>query len=194
MKNIFYSIKSSLLTIFGDIRVFPFPMFVVYAPKSFKVKGYHTREIMELLQPGDVLMRSYDSYLDGLFIPKGLSGCSHTGIHIGNGVVIHAIAEGITEDDVIDFCRCDRIAVMRPRTGVGFAVRHALRCLGKKIKYDFDFSDGNSTYYCHEFTASCFPTLDIQKISRKAFGFISSPKVYLADSFFCSNDFSVIYK
>lgn len=193
IKKLSYLLKSWVLTRFGDIKIFPWPMFIVYSPTTFKIKGDNTRRIMEIIEPGDVIMRSFVNYLDGYFIPTGESGCSHTGIFAGNGKVIHAMAEGIVEHDIIDFCRCDKIIVMRPTKGQKTAIRHAKKCLKEKIPYDFDFESGNKTYYCHEFTASCYPNLGIEKLRRKAFKILSSPEVYLADSFFICPKFYLVY-
>lgn len=188
-----YRVKRRLLTIFGDIRLFRWPMFVVYQPDGYRVKGPETRAVMDLLRPGDVLLRAYDDYLDGRFIPGGDSRCSHSGVYIGHGEVVHAIAEGCVCDDVIDFCRCDRVVVLRPDAGQAWAVDHAYKCAEASIPYDFDFQPGPGTYYCHEFTASCYPGLGIAMVSRTALGFIRSPRVYLADSFYDNPHFTRIH-
>jgi hypothetical protein len=70
MYNSLYELKRALLTIFGDIKVFKWPLFIVYHPTSFKIKGRDTRGIMALLEPGDVVMRAYDYYLDGYLFPR----------------------------------------------------------------------------------------------------------------------------
>lgn len=88
-------------------------MFAVYQPASFKVKGEHTLTIMHLIQPGDVVMRSYVNYLDGYFIPKGSSGCTHSGLYVGDNTIVHSIAEGASRINIIDFCRADKVVVLR---------------------------------------------------------------------------------
>lgn len=40
---------------------------------------------------------------------------SHGAIYAGDNKVIHAVAEGVSEVDLIDFCKCDRIAIFRPK-------------------------------------------------------------------------------
>ena len=107
------SIKSVLLSIFGDIKVYKWPFFMVYCPTSFRVKGFHTLEAMRFLQPGDIIQRKFINYLDGYFIPGSYS---HTGIYIKDSTVIHAIAEGgVSETSVIDFMRCDAVRILRTR-------------------------------------------------------------------------------
>ncbi len=116
---------------FGDIKVFKFPMFLVYDPGSYRVKGEHMREVMKLVRPGDILLRRYDQYLDGFFIPGYFS---HVGLYLGEvteadralvpeakreqlvtgeQVVIHALAEGVLMEDFLNFCRCDGMLVVR---------------------------------------------------------------------------------
>lgn len=193
MSSLIYGIKRKLLTIFGDIKIFKWPFFVIYQPTSFRIKGKDSREIMDNIRPGDVIMRSYVDYLDGYFIPKGESGCSHSGLYIGDNMVVHSIAEGSSLIDVLDFCRADKIVVLRPNSGQNWAIEHAKKCADENIPYDFDFVPGPGKYYCHEFTASCYPDLNIEILSRKVLGFINSPKAFLADSFYSNSNFTKIY-
>jgi uncharacterized protein YycO len=139
-------------------------------------------------------MRAFVNYLDGYFIPKGRSRCSHSGLYVGDGNVVHSKAEGAQEIDLIDFCRTDRIVVLRPNQGQAWAVQHAKKCADKAIPYDFDFTPGPNKYYCHELTASCFPDLDIRPLSRKALGIMNSPVAYLADSFYTNPNFLHLYE
>lgn len=193
MNECIYALKRKVLTIFGDIKIFKWPFFVIYQPTSFRVKGADTREIMARLVPGDVVMRAYVDYLDGYFIPKGESGCSHSGLYVGDNQVVHSIAEGSTLIDIIDFCRTDKMIVLRPSDGQAWAIDHAKKCADKNIPYDFDFTPGPGKYYCHEFTASCYPQLNIEMLSRKVLGFIPSPKAFLADSFYTNKNFEKIF-
>lgn len=119
------------LTVFGDIKVFSWPLFVVYDPGSYRVKGEDMREVMGKVRPGDILVRRYDQYLDGYFIPGYFS---HVGMYlgkvgdedlahvrpehrqhlrVGEGVVLHALAEGVLMEDLLNFCRCDGLLVLR---------------------------------------------------------------------------------
>jgi hypothetical protein len=123
--------RDRLLTIFGDIKVFRWPMWMVYDPGSYRVKGRDARALIELARPGDVLVRGFDSYLDGKFIPGYFS---HAGLYLGPTseadlaavrpqayrlfrtgaqTVIHSVAEGVTMEDLLDFSRCDRLVVLR---------------------------------------------------------------------------------
>lgn len=129
------------LTVFGDIKVFRFPFFVVYDPGSYQVKGDDVRALIDTLQPGDILLRAYTNYLDGKFIPGKFSHAAiycgelrerdrhHIGtrqrsaddrtrsqqtmFHTGAQMVIHAMAEGVFIEDILTFSRCDRLVVLR---------------------------------------------------------------------------------
>lgn len=134
------SFWEKFLTIFGDIKVFPYPMFMVYDPGSYKMKGEDVRALLDQIQPGDILLRGYDNYLDGKFIGGSFShaafyygdcgesdrdkaGAAHkdaahrkTGqekFKVGKQMVVHSIAEGVLMEDLLTFCRCDRVAILR---------------------------------------------------------------------------------
>lgn len=83
--------KKKFLCILGDIKVFKYPLFVVYDPGSYLVKGANIRKAVELLQPGDIILRRYIHYLDGYFIPRKIF--SYPEYMSGDGKVIHAISE-----------------------------------------------------------------------------------------------------
>ena len=178
------------LTVLGDIKVYKFPMFMVYDPTTFAVKGDDTRDIMDVIAPGDVVLRGYRHYLDGFFIPGDLS---HSGIYVGNGTVIHSVAEGVCEIDLIDFFRCDRACVMRPKDGKAAveAIEKAKSLIGSD--YDFNFVDGNGAYYCHEFTATCYSMLGIEKKKTKIMG-IPLRRRYLGTSFTESDKFEEVIR
>lgn len=130
------------LTFFGDLKYFKWPFFIVYDPSSYKVRGEDVRQLINILQPGDILLRSYDNYIDGLFIPgmfshvgfyygeateadrnsagtmiddnpDKLHRVQHDDFKTGEQMVIHAMADGVFMEDVINFCRCDKLAVLR---------------------------------------------------------------------------------
>jgi hypothetical protein len=174
-------LKEKVLSIFGDIKLIPWPLFIYYQKGDYyKISGEDTRKLADAIRPGDIIIRGYDSYLDGYFIPGEYS---HSGIYVGDGNIIHAIAEGVRETTLIDFCRCDRIIVMRPPEHKKTAIERARIWLGKP--YDFDFEVGDSAFYCHELTARAYQEFDIPKVTPYL-GFIKfkkSDKKYLAESF-----------
>ncbi|HEY4784512.1 MAG TPA: hypothetical protein VIH57_00620, partial [Bacteroidales bacterium] len=115
--KLFEKIYNGFLNFFGDIKVFKFPMFIVYDPGSYRVKGEDVRQVINLIKPGDILVRGYINYLDGYFIPGFFS---HAGLylgevkesdrayvkpgedsefHTGEQMVIHSMAEGVFMED-----------------------------------------------------------------------------------------------
>lgn len=184
----FSKIKQWFLNVLGDIKVYRFPFFMVYDPSTFRIKGYHTRQAMDLIEPGCILMRKYIHYLDGFFIPGRFS---HSAIYIGNGKVIHAIAEGVEEIDIIDFLRCDGFCILKPadKENAELAISRARQFLG--TPYDFDFTDGENALYCHELTATCYNEYSIEKKEVRILGFRLKPR-YTCDSFIDNRNFDKI--
>lgn len=89
---------------------------MAYDPESFVVDGNDILQIMEVIQPGDVLLRGYNKYLDGKFIPDK-KGYSHAGLYVGGNQVIHSVSPSVQFIHIIDFCEADRIMVLRPKCG-----------------------------------------------------------------------------
>jgi len=102
MRKWAYEKWAKLLTVIGDIKVFKWPFWMVYDPKCFEVTGDEVMKILKLLKPGDIILRGYNWYLDGKFIPDKLK-FSHGALYVGNGKIIHAIAEGVSETNVVEF-------------------------------------------------------------------------------------------
>lgn len=146
------------VTILGDIKVFRWPMFVVYDPGSYRVKGPETREAAAKIRPGDILVRGYSNYLDGYLIPGYFS---HAALYVGpvpeadrqyvttpagravftpgEQMVIHALAEGVLMEDFLNFCRCDYMAVIR------FPAR--LQARPPAVKLDTELAPGETEIY-----------------------------------------------
>ncbi|MFK5970966.1 MAG: hypothetical protein QM487_12730 [Candidatus Marithrix sp.] len=122
---------TKLLAGLSKIKVFKWPLFISYRPNSFVIKGYHTREILKLVKPGDILVRSFNNYLDNYTIPgtftqvgfylsevneqhlKKFANVEQHNFKLGRQMVIHSIGGKVILEDLIDFCRCDALAVMR---------------------------------------------------------------------------------
>lgn len=179
--SIISSLRNGFLKFFGDIKVFKFPFFMLYDPGSYKVKGYEIREVIESVKAGDILIRGYSNYLDGYFIPGFFS---HAGLYLGHTeisnimvsdiiegkfyegkqVVIHSMAEGVFMEDIINFCKCDYLLILRrsPKIepDINFeddfkqVYEKAIKNLGKNYDFKFDFNDvGNLS--CTEFVYVC---------------------------------------
>jgi len=175
--NLWTRFYNSTLKIFGDIKVYKFPFFLLYDPGSYLIKGNETREIMNTLEPGDILIRGYNNYLDGYFIPGFFS---HSALYLGNvpnenniqlipstreqfyaegeQIIIHAMAEGVFMEDLLNFCRCDYIVVLRPpdvtQEDIDNIYNRALMQLGTPYDFKFDFSRYNNLS-CTEFVYLC---------------------------------------
>ena len=86
--------QSAFMSWFGTLRWFrnasPAPMvkiglpstYLVENPGSYRLGGKALRDILGRLQPGDILLRAYDGYIDGAFI-KLSSQCSQRGYRRG---------------------------------------------------------------------------------------------------------------
>jgi len=190
-------LKRKFLIIFGDIKIFKYPMWLVYDPSIYELEGIKLRNAIETLQPGDIVCRRYIHYADGYFIPGKYS---HSGIYIGGNKIIHSVAEGVCEIDVLDFLKCDGCIIIRPKNtpegkeAATKAIEAAKSYLG--TKYDFGFAPGDEELYCHELTAHCYKGLNIEKhIPTIFFGLIKGKeRVYLAQSFIESPDLDVVYE
>jgi hypothetical protein len=75
----------------GTLKYFTQPLSLVQDPGSYKIRGGEVRELIDgVLQPGDILLRGYDGYLDGVLI--GLTGggssiakhFSHAALYLGD--------------------------------------------------------------------------------------------------------------
>jgi hypothetical protein len=75
----------------GTLKYFTAPLSLVEDPGSYKIRGEEIRTLIDGgLQPGDILLRGYDGYLDGLMI--GVSGggqglarhFSHAALYVGD--------------------------------------------------------------------------------------------------------------
>ncbi len=201
---------NSFLKFFGDLKVFKFPLFLLYDPGSYQIKGDDIRSIMNLVKPGDILVRGYNNYLDGYFIPGFFS---HVGLYlgkteekkdwpdvilksykVGDQIVIHSMAEGVFMEDLINFCSCDYLVILRRSTRVEpdydpaiastQVFENAIKHLGKPYDFKFDFSAFH-TMSCTEFVYQSFgllmPLYDVRIKSRRPF--VSKMDMIIPDDF-----------
>ncbi len=182
------------LKIFGDIKVFKYPMFIVYCPNNYRMRGEDVRTVLSLIKPGDILLRGYINYLDGYFIPGVFS---HAGMYIGNDTMIHSMAEGVFSDDILNFCRCDKLAILRFNTisdeNIEIACSNAKDLIGKK--YDFEAEEDDDEYYCTEAVVEFYKhmkdTLRVYPINTKIAGI--TKKIISPDQFLRSPALDLIY-
>lgn len=194
--SILNRIYDKALTIIGDIKVFPHPMWIVYDPSEYKVTGEDVQEIIEILQEGDILLRFYKNYLDGKFI-KGVF--SHAAYYVGNNNVVHAIAENVQIENIHEFIRCDGICILRfksiTKADIKKASVKARKLVGKK--YDFEFESDDDKYYCSELVREIYKhknnTMNIFETEVSMLGGLLKRRVILPDAFVVSPAFNIIY-
>lgn len=188
-----YTIKSKILTVVGDIRLSVWPLWLMYQPDDYAVKGQHVQRILKFIQPGDIILRGFNKkYLDGLFIPSKYQ-VSHSGIYIGDHQVIHAVAQNVSKIHLLDFCQADHIYIVRPNGDHQKAIQRAIKYLG--TPYDFSFQQGDNALYCFELCAHCYPDVYFPKHNLSLFR-IKLPRVlgqcYLDKSFLQNENCKVI--
>jgi len=179
-----YKIQAKFLEYFGRAKISKFPPFLYIAPKTYKLKGFHYYEAIQDLEPGDILLRGFDDYLDGFFIPGKYS---HAGIYVGRtetGVrqVVHAMTPDVQYTDLVTFMRAERIAVVRPSVLLidkHKAIEHAKQQIGKPYDYDFIFEENevaDTRFSCSELIWSSYRHVrkDLGwKLTEKKFAFFA---------------------
>jgi len=151
----FYKIKSKVLKFVSDIRLYPLGI-VLYGQTGYKIKGDDTRKILNIIQPGDVLLTRYDHYLGYILNVLGFYG--HAGIYIGDNRVVHMMGDGIKNEDILTFARKDHIMILRAKdkNAAKKAVDNAVDLWINNTQYDYDFSEFNKTLYCSELVWEVF--------------------------------------
>lgn len=185
------SISDTFWKIVGNTKVFRYPLWFVYDPDQPKVSGKHVFALMEILKPGDILMRGWRHYLNGYFIPGNYS---HGGIYIGDNQVLHAVPEGVVRCNLIDFIMADRFCVLRPNCSANApaAVSNAKDFEARRVPYDFKMTEGQDALYCFELCAESYKRyVDIKKVQPKLLGGLITRKepAWLSFSFLESPDF-----
>jgi len=140
-------IPKFILEMSGHVYLHKYPMWIVYRPDIHRVRGNDVRKILISLQPGDIVLRRFDQYLNTIFTP-GFWG--HAGLYAGDNMVVHSVSEGCMIDDILNFCRADAIAILRRKDGVTSQISKALMMAKMQIPYDYDFDSANDDYYCTE--------------------------------------------
>lgn len=148
-------VRNKFLTIFGDIKINKhFTWIPYYKPQGYKIKGKDVRKLLGICQAGDVLLRGYDDYFDGLII----GDWSHVGLVLSDTEVIHSMAEGVFVEDIINFFRTDRMCVLRPdlpREDITKVLGTAQSLRGTPYDFGFNF-DSPKEVSCSEFVYYCF--------------------------------------
>jgi len=139
-----------IIELTGHVMLHNRPPWFVYRPDIHKVRGPDVRRILDTVQPGDILLRRFDGYLNTIFTP-GFWG--HAGGYVGDSQMVHAVSQGTISEDILNFCRADAICVLKVMVLVeekAVAVHRLKNSAEMNIPYDFDFSRKNKTAYCTE--------------------------------------------
>jgi hypothetical protein len=156
-------LKRKILTTFGDIKIYPTPLWFLYDPGSYKLTGKDFDKVSSRIRKFDVLLRRFDRYLDTYFIP---GFWNHAGLYLGNpgelnGEILHAVAEGVVSETLFDFMKSDHIIVLRPtflpnnKQVQSQVLATAAKLKGKEYDFDFDFSSSDRMS-CTELIATVF--------------------------------------
>lgn len=156
-----YRLQKAIFRFIGDIKwagiLHPF-WFTINA-KTFLLKGKHYRTLEPLIQPGDIIIRRFEGYIDKVLIP---GWWNHAGIYVGkiegkDHKIVHAISDGVIVDDLIDFMRTDHMIVLRaPEGHQEEAVRRAKAAIGSDYDFAFDFNE-TLRFSCTELISHCYP-------------------------------------
>lgn len=160
-KKWLFKLQKVIFRFIGDVRwhglLHPF-WFTINA-KTFQLKGKHYRIVEPLIQPGDIIIRRFEGYIDKWLIPGWFN---HAGIYVGeidkkNHKVIHAISDGVVVDDLVDFMRTDHMVVLRaPDGNQKEAISRAKAAIGSEYDFAFDFTD-TLRFSCTELISHCYP-------------------------------------
>ncbi len=137
-----------VVNVIGNIRIYKFGI-VILGETSYHIKGPHVEQIMDIIQPGDVLLRRYDHYIGGLAIP---GFWTHAAQYVGDNRIIHMIGKGINEDNLITFLRCDHVCILRCNRPdlIPLAIKQTLDFYDDDIEYDYNFDSDDENLYCSE--------------------------------------------
>jgi len=175
-ETIGFKLKKWIFRFIGDIKwagiLHPF-WFIINAT-TFRLKGRHYRDLEEVIEPGDILIRRFEGYVDKFLIP---GWWNHAGLYVGeldggNHKVVHAVSEGVIVEDLIDFMRTDHLIVLRPpRPQCGdlaqdqqtwldreTAIERAKAAVGSDYDFAFDFKE-TLRFSCTELISHCYEGL-----------------------------------
>lgn len=152
--NKLYAVKSFIVSFIADIRIYNGGI-ILFGDSHYNIKGPHVRNIIDTLEPGDVLLRTYNNYL-GSILTKGY--WSHAAMYIGDNNVVHMLGEGITTEDILTFTRCDDVAILRSKAAglIQPAIEKANNYMADGIAYDYNFDKLPDKFYCTEFVWQCY--------------------------------------
>jgi len=157
------STKDKILNVLSRIKILP---------GTFNVSGEQTRSIHDQVKIGDILLKGYKRYLDCYF---RCGHYHHSAIYIGGGNVAFLTETGVKIQDIISFCRCDRIIILRVYSEkydeiVERALRRIQQFLDVTKLYDCTFGNINHRLYSLDFIDMCYKELNFIRTNNKLSG------------------------
>ena len=181
-----YKFKKIVLQFISKIRFYKWPLWLIYIPKEYNLTGKDYRKINNVIKPGDILLRKYDTFIDSYLIP---GKWDHVAVYLGRQVVVHAVSTGVEYIDLIDFCRCDQLLILRPKVNINkikSLVRRAASLIGKE--YDTEFNFGNyKKFVCTELVYYLYGHTSLKIMPYKKFTWFKYRKVLIPDDFLKAN-------
>lgn len=158
--KLLFKIEKAIFGFIGDIKWSGIlrPFWFTINGTSFLLKGKHYRDLNEIIEPGDIIIRRFEGYVDKWLIP---GWWNHAGIYVGlidnkDNKVVHAISDGVIIDDLIDFMRTDHMIVLRAsKEHVSKAIDRAHKAIGSEYDFAFDFKD-TLRFSCTELISHCY--------------------------------------
>lgn len=149
----------------SEVQIVEHPLWLITGPTYFKVEAEQIRQVTAVARHGDIILRRQGRSLGTKVIPGYFS---HVGLMKNKDEVIHAVGEGVIEEDILDFLRTDDCAVIRIPDEVlrRKAVKIAQSCIGKPYDYIFD-SDDKRALYCTELVMHCFPDIVPERTQKR---------------------------
>ena len=155
MKKLWIKIVQGVISAFGNVQFFPSPFFcLLWGNTHYKVRGPEVRRLIEELRVGDIILRRYDRYVSGWFIP---GFWTHVSLMATENTVIHATTRGVMEEDILTFLRADHIMVLRygDEEVAKVAASMSRSLIGREYDFLFDASD-DERLYCSELVKHCY--------------------------------------
>ena len=114
-----------LIKLSGDLYLHNYLCWFVYKPHHYIMSGPDVRRILDAVQPGDILLRRFDGYVNTRCTP-GFWG--HGAFCVSKKDVIHAVGVGVIREDIITFCRTDSVALLRVNNATPEMIDRAIAC------------------------------------------------------------------
>lgn len=150
-----------ILELFSKIKILP---------GTFDLSGEQTRSIMKQVRKGDILLKGYTRYLDS-YLRNGIY--HHAGIYIGKGFMVCMSEEGVEPIDLIEFCRCDKIAVLRLESCnersdiIERSLRRCEQFIEATLEYVCTFDVIDHRFYSLELIGMVYKELGFSRTNKK---------------------------